>query len=348
MTVHLRRQCWIWRLRDSTTPACTSRCNACAQRSRCSSPGTKTRPPFCWRRRRGSSRPTCRCGGRFCSTPCRPRSSPANTPSARTLEEVAQAVLGTARDPRSAAQRQRPAAGRFRHPHRRRLRRCGTATAGRGGDDVHRRGRCPRRHPVDDSGMVRRRRRVGRAGPSRDVRTRPSHRAPPGGPGGDADHPGRTLDEPGLGGTDERRREQLRRGRRDLGADRGAATGDDRGAVGSAGLAGPRKREPRGGVLDRGLGSAEGRLDSGDLRADGSDRPGTRAGPVPGGAPMGIADLPRRPAGLREPSAARGRRGRRAWRRPSRRRDGADAADRTRHRRGHPVGAGAVGEVDGH
>ena len=82
--------------------------------------------------------------------------------------------------PASAAQRQRPASGRFRHSNRPRLRRCGPAAARRGGDDVHRRGGCPRRHPVDDSGMVRRRRRVGRARSSGDVRARPSHRAPPG------------------------------------------------------------------------------------------------------------------------------------------------------------------------
>ena len=37
-------------------------------------------------------------------------------------------------------------------------------------------------------------------------------------------------------------------------------------------------------------GRAEGRLDSGDLRADGSDCLGTRTGPVSGGARMGIAD----------------------------------------------------------
>ena len=32
---------------DSTTPACTSRCNACALRSRCSSPSTRMRRQFC-------------------------------------------------------------------------------------------------------------------------------------------------------------------------------------------------------------------------------------------------------------------------------------------------------------
>ena len=36
-----------------TAPDCTWRRNACGRRSPCSSPGTRTRPPFCWTRRRG-------------------------------------------------------------------------------------------------------------------------------------------------------------------------------------------------------------------------------------------------------------------------------------------------------
>ena len=170
------RRCWIWRRQDSTTPACTSRCNACARQSRCSSPGTKTLRPSCSTRRAKVEAADVFLVRQILFDAMQAAVVARQYTAGTTLEEVAHAVLGVSRDPRSA----HPAATTCCWTVSRPASPGGYADAvpllaRRGRDDVHRRRGRTRRHPVDDSGLVRRRRRVGREGPSRDVRTRPSH-----------------------------------------------------------------------------------------------------------------------------------------------------------------------------